>query len=45
MPILAIGREIDRIAIMFERRFELVAKGRFVFDNQDAHRNSFRFAA
>ena len=37
MAVLAVDRQIDRIAVLLERGLELVAEGRLVFDDQDAH--------
>src|SRR3546814_3253922 len=42
MAVLAVGREIDGIAIAFERGLELGPKRRFVFDNQNPHSSAFQ---
>jgi hypothetical protein len=41
MPVLTIGRQVDGIALLFQRRLELRAEGRFIFDNQNAHNPPF----
>src|SRR3546814_19375646 len=42
MAVLAVGREIDGIAIAFERGLELGPQRRFVFDNQNPHSSAFQ---
>jgi hypothetical protein len=37
MTVLAVGREVDRIARALERRAQLAAEIGFVFDDQDTH--------
>jgi hypothetical protein len=42
VAVLAVGREVDRIARAFERRAELATEIGFVFDDQNAHSCPFR---
>ncbi len=37
MAVLAVGREVDRIARALERRAQLAPEIGFVFDDQNAH--------
>ena len=37
MAVFAIGRQIDRIAVLFQSGFQLLAECWFVLDNQNAH--------
>src|SRR3546814_12723711 len=41
MAVLAVGREIDGIAIAFERGLELGPQRRFVFDTHNPHSSAF----
>jgi hypothetical protein len=37
MAVLAVGGKVHRVTGLFQRAFQLLAEGRFILDDQDAH--------